>query len=207
MSTLNRDTRAEMAKLNILSRLIIATGSFSIFYLIIAYIAFTRGIWLISLNFSGVEIVLPVLSFVVLIIVLTLYFLTSYIIRKAAIRGSETREVESYKIQNKTYLFHILPYAGMIIGIEFSDFDTLVIFGILILVAISILIKSEILYINPLMWIFGYHVYLVAFEREEAYVFSKNDLRDSLSPLTTGSADSVQIRVVQIGRGNYISPK
>jgi len=92
--------------------------------------------------------------------------------------NKDFREIESSKNANENIFTYILSMLPTIIVNDFGSFQNLLNLGTLYFIIILILVKSEIIILNPLFILFNYKIYIVKFKNlgNESFIIAKKSV-------------------------------
>lgn len=121
----------------------------------------------------------------------------------------ETRRVDQYQQKNELLSSYLLVYVFSFVGLNFKNWGGVISFLVFFLLLWILQSKSEMLYINPLLGIFGYRVYEVTSNNRVVIVLSQKALHDELeipqSQQGNRRPNFHKIDLVSLGENVYIT--
>jgi hypothetical protein len=101
---------------------------------------------------------------------------------------------------------HLLVYVFAFAGLSLNTIPDAVIFLLFFLLMIAIQIRSEMLYINPLLAIRGFRVYEATLEDRVIMLISKGPLEERLNTNKIESESEREMNLIPMGSTTYITP-
>ena len=122
-------------------------------------------LWLaMALKTSNITIVLrevsvPILSVVFFFVVLLsgLILLEAFSLRKQ--KDPKFQDIESYKSRHDLLTSYLIAYIFPFVGLDYSQPESWLIFGIFFITLAAIQIRSTQLHVNPVLAVLGYRIY------------------------------------------------
>lgn len=92
-------------------------------------------------------------------------------------------EIQGYERENKYYAFYIMTYTIPLIEDTFPLVEGGLFFITLFLLLGYFQTRSDLLYINPVLGLLGYHIYKIELGQRKASAITKDKIRDMKHPV------------------------
>ena len=100
------------------------------------------------------------------------------IIIKTTKVNRDTRKVTHVTSENEKVLSYLVTYLLPFLGFNLTDFSDSIALVILFMAVGLLYIKADLIFINPVLMLFGYNIYLVTFENDqERVLLSKRNIQ------------------------------
>lgn len=197
-------------------RLVLFTSSYVPLFFIISLRLGTEQPLLISdiifipqLNF---ELVLSYISAVILgICGLLVFDLCQRMKDKSESSGTTQEAVDDFRSKDSLLSMYLLSYVFVFAGLDFSKPIDIAVFIVFFTMLAILQIRSDILYINPILGAFGYYAYEISSDGKTMLVISNGPIVNKLVQVrdSPGSEDVqpyTKIELVSLGGTAYLAP-
>jgi hypothetical protein len=143
------------------------------------------------------------------LIVVSCIFLTLLLIWSISTireRGSVQKKVEKIRLRNERLASYLVVYVFVFAGLSFTVLEDLIIFFIFFALLFFIEIRSELLYTNPLLAIWGYKLFEVTLDDRVVLVISKGHLEEKLIQKENDGQSYTELELIPMGRTTFIEP-
>lgn len=108
-------------------------------------------------------------------ILISIIFLC-YIVRKASNMSGDYHEIRNIEDKSNQFLEYIIAYIIPFLGFNLESISDLVALGIIFILICVLYVRSDLIYMNPLLNLMNYNLYKVNDSKKEIMVISKEEL-------------------------------
>jgi hypothetical protein len=175
------------------AKIVLFLSSYSPLYVIVALRAHDAVHSILGYQLAPLEIGPIKLSFVSIgsltLTVISVVFL-AIMIRMNRTRQGQLSEIEQYRNRSDMFTEYLLVYIFPFIVFEFSNVFDIAAFLILFITVAAIVIRSNRLFVNPVLIAFSYRVYEVETEHERRILLTKDPLDSNDTTINTARISS-----------------
>ena len=110
-----------------------------------------------------------------ILVAISLIFLI-YIICKAHKMNGVYKEINSYEDKSNQFLEYIIAYIIPFLGFNLNNIIDLISVGIIFLIISVLYIKSDLIYMNPILNFMGYNLYKVEDKQRTMMIITKKEI-------------------------------
>lgn len=156
----------------------------------------------------GGTIALPVLSLSFVLVAILSDRLLVAAIKETKQTKVVNKPVELVKKQNERMSTYLLVFVFVFTSIDLTETIGWVMLGVFMAILWVLQVRSELLHVNPMLGIRGYHIYEIHSEGEVLLVISEGEISKSISQPIHNSGDettSRSVELVQLGETTYLT--
>jgi hypothetical protein len=109
------------------------------------------------------------------IILISIMFLI-YVLFKSSRMNGEYKEITNVQDNSNKFIEYILAYIIPFLGFNLSAFVDVISVSIIFVMVGVLYIRSDLIYMNPMLNLFGYNLYKVNFENKEFMIITKKEV-------------------------------
>ncbi|KYH23703.1 hypothetical protein HAPAU_41830 [Halalkalicoccus paucihalophilus] len=167
-----------------------------------------KGLYIRHFQF---ELVFSYVSTVIASFCIIISLILYWVMRTQSQSGVIEKTVESYQEKNELLSMYLLSYVFVFAGLTFSNTIDIVIFAVFFIMLGILQIRSEILHINPMLGIRGYHAYNITNNGRTILVISNGRIEEKIKFPENSSESSTKpshtkIELVPLGGTTYLAP-
>lgn len=121
-------------------------------------------------------------------------------------RGTKRKRVDKLRLRNDHLASYLLVYVFVFAGLNFTLLEDIAIFILFFLLLSAIQIRSENLYTNPLLAVWGYRIYEATLEDKVVILISKYQIEEKLISKEDKGGTYADIEMIPMGSNTYLIP-
>lgn len=134
-----------------------------------------------------------------------------WVMRTNSGSGTTKKIVDGYEKRNDLLSMYLLSYVFVFAGLMFSNPVDIAVFTTFFAMLAILQIRSEILHINPMLGLAGYHSYQVTSSSRTILVISKGHIEEKMNfpeedPESDNDNSHTKIKLVPLGGTTYLAP-